>query len=547
LQIKQLLQLSSEEAIRDRLGKLPVDLKDAYDGIFENISNQNRHDRDLTDRAFMWVLCAARPFKSTQLLSAIQLSICENDSIQVHSPITEATLLHLCQHLLVIDSKLSVWRFSHLSAREYIEEHHWNLQRANSHVTKVCLGYLTEWYKDADAKSIYEILINNKHDSLHQYINFHWINHVQAQEALYHESAITRLLESFLGPPMCSSKSYQSWHSNLQKSSRYSRPRTSYFYFLHDTQIGPEHTAIFLVCGTSIYNLLKDWWETPEIDISLTFNGFNLLAVVGSPLLCQHLVKQGLQVNQQVQNGSYGSALAAAAAAAADIALFSRDTVKYLVEAGAEVNMQIQNGSYGSALAAAAAAAAAAESDIKTVKYLVEAGAEVNMQIQNGPYGSALAAAAAAVANNLFSDIKIVKYLIKVGADINMQIQNGSYGSALATAAAVSPHFSGRDTVKYLVEAGAEVNMQIQNGSYGSALAAAVARPDWYLDREVIKYLVEEAGAEINMQIQNGSYGSALAAAAAAAASSRVSSTEVVKYLVEAGAEVDMKIQNAAQ
>ncbi|KAH8889900.1 hypothetical protein GQ53DRAFT_591978, partial [Thozetella sp. PMI_491] len=94
LQIEQLLELRTESAIRDRLGKLPAGLKDAYDEIYGNIA-RNKHDKVLADRVFMWQ---------------------------------------------------NVWRFSHLSVTEYFEDNHWRLWQAHSHAAKVCLMLLIETY-----------------------------------------------------------------------------------------------------------------------------------------------------------------------------------------------------------------------------------------------------------------------------------------------------------------------------------------------------------------------------------------------------------------
>jgi hypothetical protein len=61
LQIKQLLDLRHPQAIRDRLGKLPKDLKVAYDEIYYAISKDERH---LADRAFQLVMCSREPLST---------------------------------------------------------------------------------------------------------------------------------------------------------------------------------------------------------------------------------------------------------------------------------------------------------------------------------------------------------------------------------------------------------------------------------------------------------------------------------------------------
>ena len=53
--MKHFLNLESEEAVRDRLGKLSRDLKATYDEIYGKIHARNKYDKALADRAFMWV------------------------------------------------------------------------------------------------------------------------------------------------------------------------------------------------------------------------------------------------------------------------------------------------------------------------------------------------------------------------------------------------------------------------------------------------------------------------------------------------------------
>ncbi|KAI0474545.1 hypothetical protein F4859DRAFT_514397 [Xylaria cf. heliscus] len=516
LQIKEILDLETEPAIRDRLGKLPPDLKSAYDEIYNKIKARNNHDRTLAKNAFKWVACAKKPMNSKELLSAIRLDS-ETVAFNLSSEVTESQLLHLCNNLLVIDSQRHIWRFSHLSVTEYFEENYWSLSRAHSHSASVCLKLLIETFKDADLDALSTIfspnnsynLTNHPDDILESghafqiYARDNWMGHVQGQEEQQVDPVLAQLLKSFLDSPLKSSHQYRAWYKLYNK-------------YRKDC-LEPVSIALFAMCHFSFYHTLLDWWEGAEFDITLTnTQGSNLLAIAagrGCKHICENLLKRGIDVNAKLED-RYGSALAAAAANDEGI-----EVVKFLVEAGVDMNMQIQAGQYGSALAAAASA-----EGIEVVKFLVEAGADMNMQIQAGWYGSALAAAASN------GRIEVVKFLVEAGADVNMQIQAGQYGSALAAAAS-----DGRiGVLKFLVEAGADVNMQIQAGWYGSALAAAASD-----DRiKVVKFLVE-AGADVNMQIQAGRHGSALAAAAAFGAD-----IEIVKFLVnDAGADVDLQLQ----
>ncbi|KAK4220807.1 hypothetical protein QBC38DRAFT_163141 [Podospora fimiseda] len=534
LQIKQILDLKTEAAIRDRLGKLPTTLKATYDEMYKKITGSHEHDRVIAERALKWVMCAREPLSTVELLSAIRLDS-ENDVFLLSEKITESLLLNMCNNLLLLDSQRNTWRFSHLSVVEYFEQNHWTRLQAHCHGAKVCLKFLIETYKEPreskfegesndlgdkpNDKSETGDVFDSKHP-FQVYTRHHWIAHIQEQEGQRRDALLASLLKRFLGSLEESSLQYQQWHRQLV-SDGYEISDSSCFYGTVE-EISPATASIFLVCRFSLYTLLSDWWTDKTIKLSPTNRtGYDLLTLAaagGSRPICEVLLQQEKQVNISLQSGKYGSALAAAG-------FWGRvEIVKFLVQEGkADVNMPLESGNYGSALAAAAAGG-----EVEIVKFLVQEGkADVNMPLQSGYYGSALAAAAAR------GEVEIVKFLVQEGkADVNMPLESGNYGSALAAAAAEGEV----EIVKFLVQEGkADVNMPLQSGDYGSALAAAAYRGRV----ETVKFLVQEGKADVNMPLQSGDYGSALAAAAAGG---RV---ETVKFLVQEGkADVNMPLES---
>ena len=530
LQTKQILGLETEAAIRDRLGKLPPTLEAAYDEIYAKIKARNKHDRALTERAFKWVMGTYEPLSSEQLLAAIRVDP-ESEVFELSPEISESQLLHLCNNLLLLDSQRQTWRVSHLSVVEYFEHNHWTLLQANCHGGRTCLRFLMDAYgPHRNESEIYGIF--HPDHPFHEYARHHWLSHIQAQEGEPPDPVLVSLLKAFLGSFDESSIQYRQWHRQVRDVDLRKPGPRGQLYPIMMTEISPENASILAVCRLSIYTLLADWWTESEFDVSrrTEFN-VNLLALAaagGSKPICEELLKRGVQVDLQLLDDLYGSALGAAAQ-------WGRtDVVEFLVERGAQVNLPLQAGEYGSALAAAAN-----HGQTGVVELLIEQGADVNMQLQGGEYGSALAAAASW---GSMEDMEVVELLIEQGADVNMQLR-GVFGSALAAAA----YCVQTGVVELLIEQGADVNMQLQGGLYGSALAAAAA----HLKRtnvvkvlevvevvEIVELLIEQ-GADVNMQLQGGEYGSALAAAA------HGGQTEIVELLIEQGADVNMQLRGA--
>ncbi|KAI1348196.1 hypothetical protein F5Y01DRAFT_307013 [Xylaria sp. FL0043] len=457
LQIKQILRLETEKAILDRLGKLPADLKAAYDEIYEGIKLRHGNDRALADNAFRWVMCAEEPLSSLQLLSALRINS-EDDTFRLSESLNESQLLHLCSNLLVIDSQRKVWRFSHLSVAEYFEENHWSRRKAHSYAAKVCIKLAIETYKDLDyLDHMYDSNDDSNDDSdddsddvdddseilnlnhpFQKYARNNWIFHTQAQEGELVDPLLTQLLKSFFGSPEESSLSYRTWFYIAEQKGHMT------ISGVHSEEIRPGTIPLFVMCRFSFYNVLLDWWERAEFDVShISESNFSLLAhaaIGGSEPICKNLIKRAQDANMKV--------------------------VKFLVEAGADINMQLQSGRYGSALATAAAAGGSFYDSMKVVKFLVEAGADINMQLRHGEFGSALAAAVAGDGR------QVLKFFLDAGADVNLQLQNGMCGSALAMAALCG----NAECADALIKAGANVNMVIENGPFRTALHAC--RPD---------------------------------------------------------------------
>ncbi|KAH8649922.1 ankyrin repeat-containing domain protein [Xylariales sp. PMI_506] len=548
LQIQQLLQLRVEGSIRERLGKLPIGLKQAYDDIYARFAG-SLHEKSIVERACMWVMCASRPLTTMELVGAVNLDLDakEHDDIRLSHEIDEDLLLDLCNNLLILDHQLNVWRFCHLSVAEYFEKNHWSIRDAHCYAAKVCLKLLIETYKSSfnqsetassdiepqyqassssnDANDMKPPGLTDPNHPFHVYLQLHWYTHVQEYERRTEkekpdiDSTLKFLLKVFFGAPEIGSNQYHTWFRHV--SSGFGLDERPDIYNFIRKDLNPNDPPIFTISRLSLYIVLQDWWDNEGIPISQdSQRGDSLLihaALGGSQPICELLIKRGSPVNRVLSTGEYGSALAAA------VCDGEFESVKYLVENGADINLLLPTGYYGSALAAAAASYTGYES----VKYLIENGADINLLLPTGDYGSALAAAAGD------GEFECVKYLVENGADINLLLPTGRYGSALAAAAAAN--YRGFESVKYLVENGADINLLLPTGRYGSALAAAAAAAS-YTGFESVKYLVEN-GADINLLLPTGDYGSALAAAAAAAS---YRGFESVKYLVENGADINL-------
>ncbi|KAL6863670.1 hypothetical protein J3F83DRAFT_745218 [Trichoderma novae-zelandiae] len=506
LQWEQLKQLRTNERIRERLGKLPQSLTEAYDEIYSK-----NEEKAVLERAVKWVLCARKPLTSDVLLMAVRLesriqtlgpsdSIDEStfesslQSLTLSDPIDESTLESICAHLVVLDSQLKVWKFPHASVAEYFENQHKSLiDKAPEDVAILLVSCLIDCYSNwtpLEAKDdILEFLkdtpdFDNHLDPQHplqEYACRYWVQHVnQCQEA----TGLSEILKRFLGtkgPQQASSRQYQAW-------CRHNRMRYGGFIsaVIRD-DVQPSEKFIFGICVFGLHKLLKGWWDK-DIDVSqVNSMRLDLLAIAakyGHDDLCSELIGRGSDIHKGLHS-FHGSAFMEA------IAMDQITTVRLLLDAGVDPNqvrtgrtplwLAVNRNARHAAIAARHAAINARHAE-DVVESLLKAGADPNTTWPDSRYVSALEAAA------WDDQPDLAKLLMEYGADVNLADEESRYGSPLGVAA----YRGSRQCAKLLVENGADINAHL-GGRYGSVLVAAIFGKG---GRGMVEYLIEEAGAD---------------------------------------------------
>jgi ankyrin repeat domain-containing protein 50 len=250
------LELQQPGEIEKRLGKLPKDLKLAYDEIYNRMTE---HERKIADRAFQWVMCAAKPLSTQELLPAL----CQDgtgDTLLPLDGLDEELALEYCHNLLVIDPVRKVWVPSHLSVIEYIEEHLWSQCQANSLISSVCLLALQntvlcnreeKWIMSVDVRpdplDLYwdlrpesNLLPERNFDPIDPldhwefiflsfYARHHWAIHAKRSADKGSNHRMSTLVDEFLGLPAYSSPAYRCWMRMVTEEDKGGLPLTSIF------------------------------------------------------------------------------------------------------------------------------------------------------------------------------------------------------------------------------------------------------------------------------------------------------------------------------
>ena len=118
LQLDVLRTFKRDEDIRGRLGRLPPKLEQLYLEVYNIlISAPGDFSQSIIDNALKWLICAQKELRSLEFLRAVAANLEISDG-----EISIDNLLDLCNNFVVYDEGLDVFRFAHLSVREFLEK-----------------------------------------------------------------------------------------------------------------------------------------------------------------------------------------------------------------------------------------------------------------------------------------------------------------------------------------------------------------------------------------------------------------------------------------
>ncbi|KAL7920362.1 hypothetical protein ACQKWADRAFT_298804 [Trichoderma austrokoningii] len=501
LQVKSLEKCVSDDAVHNWTQKLPRDLKEAYNQIWENIQECDESDVALAERAIKWVLCSPWPLKSEELLGVIRYVI-EGSTVVKTGSQSQQDILSLCQDLLTVDEERGVWMLPHASVAEYFESKGWTGEKCDAFAAKTCLGILEnppsrDFSEDLSEDSS-EDFSEDFHDEIFadEYWHYYTVRYdkwlgLREEEV---DSSVAEALKRFLGSPNESSDSYREWVQRYHDNYNYNN--YNYNYNHNKDRMKPANMALFAMCRFGLYYTLRDWWLggkiTQEMALQKNEYGRNSLALAaegGCIPICRHLMSL-IDVTHPEARRHAGALMSA-------LEKDNDDILKLLVlEANADVNFPGDD--YGRT-----AATYAAIHRPEMLQWMVDHSL-VDLEKENESglrYGNPLIAAVS------MGDIESVQILLAAGAGVNAAVQNGRYGSALVAAVAGGDE----EVVKLLLDSGADPNLPLIGGEFGSALEAAAW---WLYLQEKMYHMLLEAGADPAASSKLGKHGSPLAAAA---------------------------------
>lgn len=240
MQLEFLCSLKLPSLVKKRLGMLPPNLRKIYDENYsQKLESYQEEERRIVENAFQFLLCARDKLHTRGLLKALSLLDPENP------PLSQDSFLDLCFNFVDVDYQLDVFRFAHLSVREYLEARNM-YERTSNHAlaAQCCIRLLSseEVVKTCKAAMVENLDASGNEDSppseledlcrpnpdvpkgarkignlrciqFHRYACIHWAYHLASSGDYRLVSPLKDLSYAFImNHQQATSKAYRAWN-----------------------------------------------------------------------------------------------------------------------------------------------------------------------------------------------------------------------------------------------------------------------------------------------------------------------------------------------
>lgn len=290
-----------EEDLRSQLGHLPETLDQSYYAIYCTIRNSGTHAKILADGVFQWLLYGQKTIETEDFAEFVSLATGSSKS-----PLRPRHVLDICSNLVEIDQAQNVFRFVHLSVREFFERYQDRgdprFTARNGHAAlayhslrHICLSLDPVRVVNQDPQGSENYLTVpglSSMNAIKLYVDRFWLQHTKLSGEQRREEPFRPLFESFIRSCPGSESIYNKWcrtavlHEvgNMEGERCYSAIRK------------PAH-QIWLACAFDLAELVDVCCLDASFDIEMK-TGVHLTplleaARLGSPGTLRRLIEMG--------------------------------------------------------------------------------------------------------------------------------------------------------------------------------------------------------------------------------------------------------------
>jgi hypothetical protein len=258
LQLQTLCDAKTDEAVQERLGRLPSKLEDLYLELYEKLTKESADaDREVTINAFSWLLCAQRTMSSAEFVAALSVT-----AQRSFSKLTKEHVLQMCSNMIILDSALDTFRFAHLSVREFLEKRpEYSAAKTNSVAAERCLLDLLSATNHPATRNFLSSHRQHLPDSdlshnISPYATIYWATHCQLAAYRRTVGLLQDLLSLFLSQESDPRSAIMVWNNLIDKQLQDYSIKWSVFERLRDTR-AYKGTAFFIACCFDLEEIVR--------------------------------------------------------------------------------------------------------------------------------------------------------------------------------------------------------------------------------------------------------------------------------------------------
>ena len=309
LQLHYLCRIKVASLVEKRLGKLPQDLWKIYHETYtERFGEYQEDEAAVAQSALRWLICSQVPLDTETFLSLASSSAYQRPPTL---SISRDDMLDLCFNFVVHDAGLNVFRFSHLSVREYLERtEHYQLEKCHAFAAEYCLRTLTS-----------DLSINQTHLNDHEnyvihslagysgvdeYVCIYWPHHLKQSGVHRHLEPLKTLFCGFTMEQQTTSSYFSQWNKKVFLLQGKMWIHNSSLYSRENIVISFPSDPVFVACVWGFEELLH--WrvniDTRSLDVQNRFEmtALHITCQFGNVEAARMLIEKGI-LRQATVNG----------------------------------------------------------------------------------------------------------------------------------------------------------------------------------------------------------------------------------------------------
>ena len=264
LQLEMLCTMKLDQDVRARLGRIPPKLEQLYQEIYEKnlLKYPGEVGQSIINNIMRWLLCAQRQMKFSEFCTAIVLNTIPAEEL------TKEHVLDLCHGFIVFDDSLEVFRFAHLSVREFLEKQD-EYMASSCHIiaAETCLLHFIGLSDCSAAKAFlqhnYTLDVCGKATStaavlggFHNYATVFWARHCQliGEERRKNNARFERIFHFFLFNASNALSPLNMW---IQSDRRSTRGNSLQWLLNPEHVCRPEDRVYYVACAYAFCEIIR--------------------------------------------------------------------------------------------------------------------------------------------------------------------------------------------------------------------------------------------------------------------------------------------------